>query len=387
MARLFYVLVFSLATSLVFSQPAFTYSVANAHSHNDYEQAVPFYQALHAGFGSIEADIFLVDNVIYVAHTQQQINKNRSLDKLYLQPLSNAIKSNGGFPFKDSAKKLQMLIDLKNTPEKTIEAFIHLLKQYPEIANNKNITWTITGGQPDVALWYTYPSFIHFDGQLNKNYDEQALKRIAMFSGNLSDFTKWNGKSNIGEQDVIKLNAAIQKTHSMQKKIRFWNAPDFVNAWYQLMHLGVDYINTDKIPELQQFITNLSKNAFDNHEFHEVYQPKPDAVFAKTVKNVILFIGDGCGINQLYAEFTANKGRLNIFNMKNTGFSKTNSYDSYITDSAPGSNAFSSGFKARNRSVGMDHTGTAVKLLPEYLFRKKILTGVITTGDVTDDAG
>src|SRR4051812_7321262 len=36
-----------------------SYTVANAHSHNDYEQPTPSWTAYNEGFGSIEADIFL----------------------------------------------------------------------------------------------------------------------------------------------------------------------------------------------------------------------------------------------------------------------------------------------------------------------------------------
>jgi hypothetical protein len=42
------------------------YTIANTHSHNDYEQRVPFWTAYNAQFGSIEADIFLVDGRLMV---------------------------------------------------------------------------------------------------------------------------------------------------------------------------------------------------------------------------------------------------------------------------------------------------------------------------------
>lgn len=35
------------------------YSTINAHSHNDYENPIPFHTAYDNTFGSIEADIFL----------------------------------------------------------------------------------------------------------------------------------------------------------------------------------------------------------------------------------------------------------------------------------------------------------------------------------------
>jgi alkaline phosphatase len=86
----------------------------------------------------------------------------------------------------------------------------------------------------------------------------------------------------------------------------------------------------------------------------------------------------------LYAGYTANKGALNIFSMRNIGFSKTSSYDSYVTDSAPGSTAFSSGVKTNNRHVGVDHTGIAIPLLPVFLKTRNIKTGLVTCGDITD---
>jgi len=38
------------------------------------------------------------------------------------------------------------------------------------------------------------------------------------------------------------------------------------------------------------------------------------------VKNVILMIGDGMGVAQVYAAYTANKGELNLEKAQATGF-------------------------------------------------------------------
>jgi len=50
-------IVLILISFIVNAQPRI-YSNANAHSHNDYEQANPFWNAYTEGFGSIEVDIF-----------------------------------------------------------------------------------------------------------------------------------------------------------------------------------------------------------------------------------------------------------------------------------------------------------------------------------------
>jgi alkaline phosphatase len=151
------------------------------------------------------------------------------------------------------------------------------------------------------------------------------------------------------------------------------------------MKLGVDYINTDHINVAGSFIKQLPVRTYTAMQTYPLYKPKfTNDGIAAPVKNVILLIGDGTALPQWYAGYTANHAALNVFSMRHTGLSKTSSYDSYITDSAPGSTAFSSGEKTNNRSVGVDHTGRALVLLPDILARRKIKTGIITSGDITD---
>src|SRR5262245_7590292 len=66
------------------------------HAHNDYEHARPLLDALDHGFCSIEADIFLVDGQLLVAHDQSKLNPERTLEKLYLEPLRQRVTRNGG---------------------------------------------------------------------------------------------------------------------------------------------------------------------------------------------------------------------------------------------------------------------------------------------------
>ncbi len=370
---------------LVMAQPQKNYTVANAHSHNDYQNQFPFQQAYEAGFGSIEADIFLKDKQLFLAHDTKELALQRSIEKEYLIPLAKMVKDNNGYPYKDANKELQILVDVKTDAKPTLDAFLSVLKKYPELTNSDKIKWIISGNKPGETEWSQYPRYVFFDANFEKNYTNEQIEKIGLYSSSLKDYTSWNGKSNIPEKELNKMKNAIAKANKQNKKSRFWATPDFGNAWYQLMNAGVDFINTDKISELTTFLNDLPKNTFQNNDFYTLYTPqyKNDGQDRK-IKNIILFIGDGCGLAQLYAGFTANKSRLNIFNMKGTGFSKTDSYDSYITDSAPGSTALSSGHKTCNRFVGVDHTGTALKLLPEYLIEKKIKTGLITTGNVTD---
>jgi alkaline phosphatase len=366
------------------AQPA-AYTVSNAHSHNDYEQKVPFWLAYNEGFGSIEADIWLRQDSLVVAHSEKELAKQRTLEAWYLDPLLACVRKNGGRPYLTAGMPLQVLIDLKTDSIHTLDRLIKVLERYPELTGCPGIRFVITGNRPASSLWPSYPSWIWFDGVLSDEYDKAAMDKVAMLSDDFKAFSKWNGKGVVPAAEWGRLEAVVKMAHEMKKTVRFWDAPDFINAWYQFMHLGVDYINTDHIATLSEFLHHLPKTSYTGDVTYQPYQPtyKTDGI-DKPVKNVILLIGDGTGLAQLYTGYTANKGGLNIFGMRNIGLSKTSSFDSYVTDSAPGSTAFSSGEKTNNRYVGVDHTGRALPLLPVILDRKKIRTGLVTCGDIAD---
>ncbi len=361
------------------------YNVGNAHSHNDYMQEVPFWQAYYAGFGSIEADVFPVKGKLWVAHTEKELSAGRTLENLYLDPISKQIKLNKGNVYPDLKKKLQLLIDVKQDYKTALSTLVTTLKKYPEITGNPGVRIVITGERPQPDDFKNYPDYLSFDGDPDKSYTDEQLKRVGMFSANLPELVKWNGKGIPRDEETDKIRKMVEKSHAREKPIRFYGAPDFPNAWVNLMDIGVDYINTDHIPDLKKFMNNIPRNFYKNTKEYSTYTPTyaSDGT-AKKVKNVILLIPDGTSLPQYYAAFTANKGKLNVFNMKATGLSNTNSYNAYVTDSAPGSTAFATGEKTKNTFVGVDHMGKALAQIPDIIAEKGLVSGLISTGDVTD---
>ncbi|MDR1880202.1 MAG: alkaline phosphatase [Tannerellaceae bacterium] len=104
---------------------------------------------------------------------------------------------------------------------------------------------------------------------------------------------------------------------------------------------------------------------------------------APQVKNVIILIGDGMGVCQVYAGLTANKGSLNLERSHYVGFSKTYSANSYITDSAAGGTAIACGTKTNNGVIGMTPDSVPVKSILEYAAEQGLSTGVVVSCDVT----
>lgn len=104
----------------------------------------------------------------------------------------------------------------------------------------------------------------------------------------------------------------------------------------------------------------------------------------KKVKNVILMIGDGMGLTQIYAALTANKDWLHLEKIKHIGFSKTNSSNRYITDSAAGATAYATGQKTKNGAVGVDSMDRPVPTILEIAHLNGLSTGLVATTDITD---
>ena len=235
------------------SQPV-KYTVANAHSHNDYQNPVPFWAAYNAGFGSIEADIFLTEDQLLVAHEEKELVNKRSLEDLYLRPLQACIEKNNGFVYSDTSRQLQLLIDIKTDSIATLNKLITVLQNYPALINNTSLKFVITGGRPPADSFPSYPSYILFDGNVGTEYSKAALDKIAMLSSSFRNYSKWNGTGKISKKDKAVLEAKIRRAHAMHKPVRFWEAPDVRNAWYKLMRFKTDFINTDHINTLASFL-------------------------------------------------------------------------------------------------------------------------------------
>lgn len=361
------------------------YSSSNIHSHNDYVAALPFYGAYSNEAGVIEADVFLVNNELFVAHTSKEITQHNTLKSLYLEPLSSKLKNLEGKVYSGN-KPLILMIDIKSDAESTLKLIVQQLKTFQEIVSNKNIKVVISGNRPLSAQWAAYPEFIHFDGRMNENYSPEELARIEMISQDLKELTVWNGKGVLTQADLGKIQSTIKKVHDQQKKVRFWATQDNVNTWITLMNLKVDFIGTDDVPALKEFIKKMKTTFYQNTEFHQAYVPKNAAASFKNKKpkSIILLIGDGMGLAQIYAGYTANKGQLNLFNIPTQGLSVTYASDSYITDSAAGATAMATGHKTNNRFISVDENGKPLELITQQLAKKNFKTAIISAGNITD---
>src|SRR5262245_19946282 len=108
------------------ADPTAVKPLPQAHAHNDYEHTRPLLDTLDHGFCSVEADIWVTPKGLLVAHDRKDLKPDRTLEKLYLDPLSERVKVNGGRVYRDGPP-FYLLIDVKTDADSTYEALDNVL--------------------------------------------------------------------------------------------------------------------------------------------------------------------------------------------------------------------------------------------------------------------
>lgn len=235
--------------------------VLQAHAHNDYEHARPLFDALDQGFGSVEADIWLVEGKLLVAHNFADVKPERSLQAMYLDPLRECVRRNGGRIFANQTS-FTLLVDVKSAAEPTYAALRELLQNYTDILSTFTPTQAVTNalmiiltGNRAMAMMLAESNrCVTIDGRLadmNTNFNPQL---IPLISENWRPLFKWRGIGPFPEAEQLKLRELVGRVHHEGRRIRFWAIPDNPAGWRELQAAGVDLLNADDLPGLAKFL-------------------------------------------------------------------------------------------------------------------------------------
>ena len=114
------------------------------HSHNDYNRTAPFWEAYSQHCTSIEADVFLHDGEILVAHNREDVSADRSLRTMYIEPIVKKFRENGGRMWKGSDDLLQLVVDLKSSD--ALPGVVALAEEFPDVVIDFEICHGIGSG-------------------------------------------------------------------------------------------------------------------------------------------------------------------------------------------------------------------------------------------------
>lgn len=232
-----------------------------AHSHNDYAHTRPLLDALDQGFCSVEADIYLEGGKLLVGHDKKDLTPERTLTALYLEPLWQRVKQNRGQVYPEPAP-LTLLVDIKTDGPRVYAALKDVLKPYApmltqftgEKIERRAVTIILSGDRPREILERERTRLAALDGRPEDLGKGSSPALIPLVSQSWPSLFKWYGAGPISRADREKLASLVDQAHTEGRTIRFWAAPDTPAGWSICWSAGVDYLNTDHLPELAQFL-------------------------------------------------------------------------------------------------------------------------------------
>ncbi|WP_431046677.1 phosphatidylinositol-specific phospholipase C/glycerophosphodiester phosphodiesterase family protein [Streptomyces sp. P1-3] len=244
--------------------------LARAHAHNDYEHPRPLADALSHGFGSVEADIWLVDGQLLVAHDEVDLDPARTLEALYLDPLARRVRANHGRVYRGHDLSLQLLIDIKTAGDPTYRELARRLRRYGPMLSTAvggkvwrgAVTAVISG---DRAARGPMESELvrraFYDGRLEDLGSGVPASFIPLISSNWTQSFTWRGVGPMPQAERDALRRIVGAAHAEGRRVRFWATPDLAGpareaVWRELLAAGVDHLNTDDLAGLEDFLRN-----------------------------------------------------------------------------------------------------------------------------------
>jgi hypothetical protein len=241
---------------------ASTQPFSHAHAHNDYEHDHPLFDALHYGFTSVEADIYLVDGKLLVSHTRP-IFRARTLDQLYLSPLDSIIRTNHGKVYTGYDGPFYLMIDIKSDGQAVYPVLKEALAHYTALFHSHNSTGPViiflSGNRPKESVLKDRDAPVALDGRPEDVGKGYTVAVMPVISDTYGKWSTWNGIGRPAPEALQRIRTLAMRVHAEGKKLRLWAIPDNPVAWSELLGAGVDLINTDNLKELNQFLKAVKK--------------------------------------------------------------------------------------------------------------------------------
>jgi len=244
----------------------FNNEILPAHAHNDYVHERPLFDALQCNFKSIEADVFSIDDSLFVAHNFEDITPGRTLRQLYLEPLKEQINENNGSVYANG-EEIILFIDIKDDGLRTYQLLHKILQEYQhevsvfenDVKSKKAILVVVSGNRPFEFMQSQTIRYAGYDGRMGNLDSDISPTLMPVVSDNWRKHFKWNGIGEIPVIEKLKLQKISTEAKNKGYILRFWGTPNRTPEqrkaiWKELKNAGVGLIGADNLNELQHFL-------------------------------------------------------------------------------------------------------------------------------------
>ncbi|MFC8225277.1 phosphatidylinositol-specific phospholipase C/glycerophosphodiester phosphodiesterase family protein [Streptomyces sp. NPDC057287] len=260
------------------ARPSGPRPLARAHAHNDYLHPRPLHDALAHGFTSVEADVFLVDGELLVAHEAESLDPSRTLVSLYLDPLLARVRAHHGTVHAGYPEPLQLLIDIKTDGAATYRALDRVLRRYHHILSRSvhgrvrsgAVTPVVSGDRAARAPMEAQNTrYAFYDGRPEDLGTAAPASFIPLISGNWATSFGWRGTGPFPTAERDRLRTLVAAAHASGQRVRFWGTPDLAGperdaVWTELVAADVDHLNTDDLAGLETFLRRRAPDSRRN---------------------------------------------------------------------------------------------------------------------------
>ncbi|MCA9412797.1 MAG: hypothetical protein KC931_10890 [Candidatus Omnitrophica bacterium] len=236
----------------------------HSHAHNDYEHEHPLTDALDNRFYSVEADIWLVDGEILVAHNKG--DWKGSLKDLYLDPLKKRVEDKGSIH--GDGNPFYLWVDIKDGGDELRSTLTNLLNQYSMLTRFTDeeikegpVTVVLTGdarAKEGLVKEYADRPFCRDSNGYSPN-DPPVDNKWRWYALRWWSYMDWEGNEDISSEEKATLKKIVDDIHEKGRKVRFYATPETQKYWTVALEVGIDHINTDDLERLNEFLEEKSK--------------------------------------------------------------------------------------------------------------------------------
>lgn len=239
-----------------------------AYAHNDYKNAHPLSDAIALGYRGAEADFFLEDGELLVAHDRKDIRTDRTLAALYLDPLQAIVAREGrvcadGSPF-------ILNIESKEAGAATYAALHALLAEYADMLTRVEDGREIAG-PVQVILVGWYPPLAELAAQPRRYAAVQCYLKdlpadhatlpahlLRLITVQYPRYFGWTGMGIVPNRFEQRLSALIAARDAVSGRVtRVIKAPRDERIYRALLDGGVDLIGTRSLDRTRRLLLEL----------------------------------------------------------------------------------------------------------------------------------
>lgn len=244
-------------------QVAATTPLPNAHAHADSRHRHPLWDALAAGFTSIEVDVWALRGKMLVGHSVPM--PWRQLHRLYLDPLASLIAERGCV-YEGFDQPLQLVLDVKSDADRSRPVIEELLASYEGVVSHwrdgrfvPGEVTVVLSGNLSSAVYAAPTRWTATDGRVRATGLDTPADMVPLRSDCWTELFSWRGKQPMPRREHELLEAFVADAHARGQRVRFWDTPDRPGrarstVWSTLLDAGVDLIDTDDLSGLRDFL-------------------------------------------------------------------------------------------------------------------------------------